>query len=195
MSLYFISQMNLDAEDEHLVKSELTTIKKGNLHSYTKQQELSARYLSYVIMVQFFQSFLIFTILSFLIQQLVTTVTTTEDLASTNLVRLIMGTVMHVSLVDTSRTGLAMMKFSMKHSERLQSPYICFWIGFLKFAIVVFIEFCNCLYMCYLTDIIQITYAYIKLYSISSLDKLTFLVLESGDPFAHMIDSGPEHQP
>ena len=54
MSLYFISQMNLDAEDEHLVKSELTAIKKGNLRSYTKQQELSARYLSYVIMVQFF---------------------------------------------------------------------------------------------------------------------------------------------
>jgi hypothetical protein len=104
-----------------------------------------------------------------------------------------MGTVMHVSLVDTSRTGLAMMKFSMKHPERLKNPYICFWIGFLKFAIVVFIEVCNCLFMCYLQVIIDIIYAYIKLYSISSLDKLTFLVLESGDPFAHMIDSNPDH--
>ena len=85
------------------------------------------------------------------------------------------------------------MKFSMKHPERLKNPYICFWIGFLKFAIVVFIEVCNCLFMCYLQVIIDIIYAYIKLYSISSLDKLTFLVLESGDPFAHMIDSNPDH--
>jgi hypothetical protein len=36
MSLYFISQMNLDAEDEALVKSELTIKKKGNSHYYTK---------------------------------------------------------------------------------------------------------------------------------------------------------------
>ena len=136
---------------------------------------------------------MIFTIITFLVEQVRNAAPLTEGFISINLVRLIMGTVMHVSLVDTSRTGLAMMKFSMKHPERLKNPYICFWIGFLKFAIVVFIEVCNCLFMCYLTEIIDITYAYIKLYSISSLDKLTFLVLESGDPFAHMIDSTPDH--
>lgn len=31
------------------------------------------------------------------------------------------------------------------------------------------------------------------MYSIASLDKLTFLTLEAGDPFAHMIDATACH--
>lgn len=33
------------------------------------------------------------------------------------------------------------------------------------------------------------------MYSVSSIDKLTFLLLEAGDPFAHMIDADSHHQP
>jgi hypothetical protein len=106
-----------------------------------------------------------------------------------------MGTVMHVSLIDSSRTGLQMMKFSLNHSDRIKSPKVNFLIGLQKFSIVFLMELCNGFYMLTLTQYQSIIYAYIKMYSIASLDKLTFLMLEAGDPFAHMIDATADHQP
>jgi len=58
-----------------------------------------------------------------------------------------MGCVMHMSLIDSSRTGLQMMKFSLNHPERINRPYVNFAIGFLKFFIVVCMEVANALYM------------------------------------------------
>lgn len=88
-----------------------------------------------------------------------------------------------------------MMKFSLNHSERITHPYANFTIGLLKFTIVLLMELSNAFYMLTLTQYQSIIYAYIKMYSIASLDKLTFLTLEAGDPFAHMIDATPDHQP
>lgn len=88
-----------------------------------------------------------------------------------------------------------MMKFSMKHPERLRNAYLCFWVGFFKFFVVIAIEFCNCLFMCSLLTVTEITFGYIKMYTIGVLDKFTFMVLESGDPFAHMIDAPADKQP
>ena len=85
------------------------------------------------------------------------------------------------------------MKFSLNHSERIKRPYVNFTVGFLKFFIVFIMELSNGFYMITLVSYQNIIYAYIKMYAIASLDKLTFLMLEAGDPFAHMIDATPDH--
>jgi hypothetical protein len=94
---------------------------------------------------------------------------------------------MHVSLIDSSRTGMQMMKFSLNHPDRINRPYINFTIGLLKFLIVVFSELATFFYLLTATTYEVIVASYVKIFAIASLDRLTFLTLEAGDPFAKMI--------
>ena len=50
MSLYFLSQLNIDAEPESVVARSMTNIQKNS--KSTGQEIASARYLSYVVFVQ-----------------------------------------------------------------------------------------------------------------------------------------------
>jgi prepilin signal peptidase PulO-like enzyme (type II secretory pathway) len=90
-----------------------------------------------------------YTIVAYLVGKLSSYGIKEDDWGIFSLIRFIMGMVMHMSLVDSSRVGLNMMKFVMKHPNRFNAPYFCFWLGLLKFLIVVVIEMCNALYMFY----------------------------------------------
>ena len=66
-----------------------------------------------------------------------------------DIVRLIMTLAMHMYVYESARTGIAMMKFSLNHAQRLEAPYSMFALGLGKTLIALYIELLNTCYMLY----------------------------------------------
>ena len=105
------------------------------------------------------------------------------------LARFLCAIILHISLVDETKQGLSMMKYSLNHPWKFSSWTSAFSVGWMQLIIVFSVEFVNLAILNTNNTIMDILMNFLALVIISDFDDYFFMTT-SNEPISKIISGG-----